>query len=107
MLSKVRVGYCGNEGSYNGGYNLRRWNLTNDSNTGTFSKQRANCGEENFTMGQDWGYMIGNYDGAQNNGTWQQYYHTDSRTDIVDYNHLLSVVSIFRTLWLENINKYT
>ena len=81
MPTKVRVGYCGNEGSYNAGYNLRRWNLTNDSNTGTFSKYRANCGEENFTMGQDWGYMIGNYDGAQNNGTWQQYYHTDTRTD--------------------------
>ena len=79
--TKVRVGYCGNEGSYNGGYNLRRWNLTNDSNTGTFSKYRANCGEENFIMGQDWGYMIGNYDGAQNNGTWQQQFHTDSRTD--------------------------
>ena len=81
MPTKVRVGYCGNEGSYSGGYNLRRWNLTNDSNTGTFSKYRANCGEENFTLGQDWGYMIGNYDGAQNNGTWQQYYHTDTRTD--------------------------
>ena len=79
--TKIRVGYCGNEGSYNGGYNLRRWNLTNDSNTGTFSKHRANCGEENFIMGQDWGYMIGNYDGAQNNGTWQQYFHTDTRTD--------------------------
>ena len=65
VCTKVRVGYCGNEGSYNGGYNLRRWNLTNDSNTGTFSKQRANCGEENFTMGQDWGYMIGNYDGGK------------------------------------------
>ena len=79
--TKVRVGYCGNEGSYSGGYNLRRWNLTNDSNTGTFSKYRANCGEENFIMGQDWGYMIGNYDGAQNNGTWQQQFSTDSRTD--------------------------
>lgn len=79
--TKIRVGYCGNEGSYNGGYNLRRWNLTNDSNTGTFSKYRANCGEENFIMGQDWGYMIGNYDGAQNNGTWQQQFSTDSRTD--------------------------
>ena len=79
--TKVRVGYCGNEGSYSGGYNLRRWNLTNDSNTGTFSKYRANCGEENFIMGQDWGYMIGNYDGAQNNGTWQQQFSTDTRTD--------------------------
>ena len=82
MPTKIRLGYCGNEGSYSGGYNLRRWNLTNDSNTGTFSKYRANCGEENFTMGQDWGYMIGNYDGAQNNGTWLQYYHTDTRTDV-------------------------
>ena len=79
--TKVRVGFCGNEGSYSGGYNLRRWNLTNDSNTGTFSKYRANCGEENFIMGQDWGYMIGNYDGAQNNGTWQQQFSTDTRTD--------------------------
>ena len=81
MPTKIRLGYCGNEGSYSGGYNLRRWNLTNDSNTGTFSKYRANCGEENFTLGQDWGYMIGNFDGQQNNGTWQQYYHTDTRTD--------------------------
>jgi hypothetical protein len=82
MPTKIRLGYCGNEGSYNAGYNLRRWNLTSDTNTGTFSKYRANCGEENFTMGQDWGYMIGNYDGAQNNGTWLQYYHTDTRTDV-------------------------
>ena len=81
--SKIRIGYCGNEGSYNGGYNLRRWNLTNDSNTGTFSKYRSNCGEENFTLGQDWQYMIGNYDGGgQNNGSWKQYYHTDSNTDV-------------------------
>lgn len=81
--SKIRVGYCGNEGSYNGGYNLRRWNLATDTNTGTFSKYRSNCGEENFTLGQDWSYMIGNYDGGgQNNGTWKQYYHTDTRTDV-------------------------
>jgi len=82
MPTKIRLGYCGNEGSYNGGYNLRTWNLVTDSSVDTFSKYRANCGEENFTMGQDWGYMIGNYDGAQNNGTWLQYYHTNSRTDV-------------------------
>jgi len=82
MPTKIRLGYCGNEGSYASGYNLRTWNLTNDTSVDTFSKYRANCGEENFTMGQDWGYMIGNYDGAQNNGTWLQYYHTNSRTDV-------------------------
>jgi len=82
MPTKIRLGYCGNEGSYNGGYNLRTWNLVTDSSVDTFSKYRANCGEENFTMGQDWGYMIGNYDGAQNNGTWLQYYATNSRTDV-------------------------
>jgi len=82
MPTKIRLGYCGNEGSYNAGYNLRTWNLVTDSSVDTFSKYRANCGEENFTMGQDWGYMIGNYDGAQNNGTWLQYYHTNSRTDV-------------------------
>jgi hypothetical protein len=82
MPTKVRLGYCGNEGSYSGGYNFRTWNLVNDSSVDTFSKYRPNCGEENFTMGQDWGYMIGNYDGAQNNGTFLQYYHTNSRTDV-------------------------
>jgi len=82
MPTKIRLGYCGNEGSYAGGYNLRTWNLVTDSSVDTFAKYRANCGEENFTMGQDWGYMIGNYDGAQNNGTWLQYYATNSRTDV-------------------------
>jgi len=82
MPTKVRLGYCGNEGAFNGGYNLRRYNLVTDSNTGTFAKYRANCGEENFTMGQDWGYMIGNYDGLQNNGTWKQFYATDTNTDV-------------------------
>lgn len=82
MPTKIRLGYCGNEGSYSGGYNLRTWNLVTDSSVDTFSKYRANCGEENFTMGQDWGYMIGNYDGAQNNGTWLQYYATNSKTDV-------------------------
>ena len=37
-------------------------------------------------MGQDWQYMIGNYDGAQNNGSWLQYYATNSRTDVGGLN---------------------
>lgn len=76
--SKHRIGYAGNEGSYNGGYNYRRWNLTNDTNIGTIGKIQQNMGEENYGMGQDWQYMIGNYDGAQNNESHKLYYTTDT-----------------------------
>ncbi len=76
--SKVGKGYAGNEGSYNGGYNLRRWSNSNDTNIGNVAKPHPNCGEENFTLGQDWQYMLGNYDGLQNNVSWKFYYATDS-----------------------------
>ena len=78
ISSKVGKGYAGNEGSYNGGYNLRRWTTSNDTNIGTVAKPDTNTGEENFTMGQDWQYMLGNYNGAQNNNSWKFYYATDS-----------------------------
>ena len=79
IMSKVRVGYAGNEGSYNGGYNYRRWNLTNDSNTGTFGKYHQNMGEENYSMGHDWQYMVGQYNGGgQNNLSHKLYYSNDS-----------------------------
>ena len=80
ISSKVGKGYAGNEGSYNGGYNLRRWTTSNDTNIGTVAKPDQNTGEENFTMGQDWQYMLGNYNGAQNNNSWKFYYATDSGT---------------------------
>ena len=35
-------------------------------------------GEENYGQGQDWQYMIGNYDGVQNNENHKFYYATDS-----------------------------
>jgi len=79
ISSKNGRGYCGNEGSYNGGYNLRRWTTSNDTNIGTVAKPHQNCGEENFTMGQDWQYMLGNYDGSgQNNTSWKFTYATDT-----------------------------
>lgn len=37
-----------------------------------------NYGEENQQMGQDWGYMLGQYDGQQNNHTTKTTYTTDS-----------------------------
>jgi hypothetical protein len=78
ISSKVGKGYCGNEGTYNGGYNLRRWNVFTETNIGNVAKPHPNCGEENFTMGQDHQYMLGNYDGAQNNTSWKFTYATDS-----------------------------
>jgi hypothetical protein len=84
ISSKVGKGYAGNEGSYNGGYNLRRWSNTTDTNIGNVPKPHPNCGEENFTMGQDWQYMLGNYDGSgQNNISWKFWYATDSGTTSV------------------------
>ena len=78
LSSKTRMGLCGNEGSYSGGYNWRRWNLVTDTNTGTIGKIETNMGEENYGLGQDWQYMIGNYDGAQNNENHKMYYATDT-----------------------------
>lgn len=79
VQSKYTNNYAGNEGSYNGGYNLRRTNMYTRTSSGTVAKPRTNCGEENFTMGQDWQYMIANYDGSgQNNGSWKFYYSTES-----------------------------
>ena len=78
ICSKIGRGYAGNEGSYSGGYNLRRWDYYTESHNGTVSKPIGNCGEENFDMGQDWQYMISMYDGLQNNRGWKYYYHTDT-----------------------------
>lgn len=80
ISSKMRKGYCGNEGDYAGGYNLRRWYFPTDTNIGNVAKPDTNCGEENFTLGQDWQYMLGQYNGAQNNNSWKFYYATDNGT---------------------------
>lgn len=38
------------------------------------------AGEENFEMGQNWGYCLGHYNGAQNNNTYKVNYSTDAYT---------------------------
>jgi len=79
ISSKVGYGWAGNEGSYNGGYNLRKWNYTTESNVGTPAKPITNSGEENMTMGQDSQYMLGMYNASgQNNRSWKWTYATDS-----------------------------
>lgn len=80
--SKVGKGYFGNEGTYNGGYNLRRIQFATDTNLGNVSKPVGNSGEENFDMGQAHQYMMGMYDGAQNNRGWKFSYSTDSGSEL-------------------------
>lgn len=76
--SKLTYVYAGNEGSYNGGYNLRRWNVTTEVNAGNITKPCGNSGEENYDMGQAHGYMMGCYDGLQNNRAYRLNYTTDT-----------------------------
>jgi hypothetical protein len=64
VQSKVLYCYAGNEGNYNGGYNYRRTNMVTDITSGTVAKPSTNCGEENYTMGQEHQYMIGTYNGS-------------------------------------------
>ena len=77
LSSKVNLGYAGNEGSWNGGYNWRKTNIVNES-YGTITKALANCGEENYAMSQDRGYILGEYNGAQNNNCGRVIYATDA-----------------------------
>ena len=39
-----------------------------------------NSGEENYQMGQNWGYCVGHYNGVQNNNTYKVNYLTDAYT---------------------------
>jgi hypothetical protein len=76
--AKWEYQWAGNEGGYNGGYNLRRTNMYTDSTSGTRGKPSGNSGEENFTMGQHHQYMIGMYNGLQNNISWRWNYANES-----------------------------
>jgi len=78
ISSKVGKGYAGSEGNYAGGNSLRRFNLTTETNIGNVSKPITNCGEEDHDMGQAHQYMLGNYNGEQNNRSWRFNYATDS-----------------------------
>ena len=47
----------------------------------TFNKVRV-YGEDNNETGQDWGYILGHYDGQQNNHTIKQAYSSDSEVTL-------------------------
>ena len=81
---KTGYGYCGDQGSYNGGYNFRKTNLTSYSSSDTGdrpAKMFGNMGEENFGQGQLAGYCNGTYDGSQNNRGGRITYATDAASE--------------------------
>jgi len=80
--SKLQNGYAGTDGSYAGGYSYRRTNFyTNTTSSGgVVTKAYGNSGEENYTMGNDWSYMLGQHDGAQNNKSAKFVYATETQT---------------------------
>jgi len=82
--SKHNRGYCGNEGTYCQGYNLRRWDLTTETNLGTTGKPIGDSGEENFDMGQFHQYAMGLYDctNGQNNRGWRFSYVSETGYEI-------------------------
>lgn len=78
LSSKDGKGYGGAQGSYNGGNQFRVTNIETESNITTVAKPFGNMGEENYVHGQDKGYCIGTYDGAQNNRSFVLTYATNS-----------------------------
>ena len=76
LSSKHGHGY-GGTGSYSGSVNLGKYSDSTGTNLATVVKDKTN-GEENFQVGQNWGYMLGAYDGAgQNNDAGKLNYLTD------------------------------
>lgn len=78
VQSKLIYGYAGNEGDYAGGNAMRRTNFYTDQTAGTVAKPVGNSGEENLTMGQDHQYMLGMYNGLQNNISWRFNYSSET-----------------------------
>lgn len=79
LSSKWGYGY-GGEGSYPGSSYSYKFSEATGSNVATVSRNKTN-GEENYEIGQNWGYMIGAYDGsAQNNDSAKLNYLSDTWT---------------------------
>lgn len=74
--SKLGYGYGG------AANNLQawKWSYATESVSSTINKPitSGSVQEENFDMGQDHNYMLGMYDGAQNNRAWRFNYATDT-----------------------------
>ena len=78
VQSKNASAYAGAQGSYNGGFTYRITNMITNTTSGSINKMIGNSGEENYTMGQDHTYMLGMYNGLQNNLSARFNYQTET-----------------------------
>ena len=79
LSSKHGYGYL-STGSYGGSASYNKFNdYTGGSAVSTVSRPDT-CGEENHQVGQNWGYSLGSYNGAQTNNTQKINYLTDTST---------------------------
>ena len=76
--SKLNYAWAGTNGSYSGGYAFRRTNWITRTTSGSYNKPHGNCGEENFGSGQDHAYMLGQYNGQQNNLSFRWNFYTET-----------------------------
>lgn len=78
LNTKLGYHYGGTGGNVTSGF--QKWSdSTGSTITSSLSKPQA-LGEENFEMGQNWGYCLGQYNGQQNNYTFKVNYSTDAMT---------------------------
>jgi hypothetical protein len=82
LSSKHGHGY-GGTGSYAGSSYVYKFSEATGSNLATVNRAKNN-GEENWQIGQNWGYMLGAYDGGygQNNDAERINYLTDTYTQL-------------------------
>lgn len=82
LSSKHGHGY-GGTGSYAGSITLNKFSEASGTNLATVTRAKNN-GEENWQIGQNWGYMLGAYDGnyGQNNDAEKINYLTDTYTQL-------------------------
>jgi len=82
LSSKLGFAYAGNEGSYQGGFNFRKWNYTTENiTTSSILKPIGNSGEENTVTGQANAWVLGLYAAsAQTNQSYKMTFATDTGT---------------------------
>lgn len=76
LSSKIGYGWGKSFGN-TGGTGITKWNDSTGASSGVVTNSPDNGGEENMQVGQNWGYQLGNYNGAQNNNTYKLTYATD------------------------------
>ena len=83
LSSKHGYGY-GSTGTYSGSATMYKFSdITGGTAVSSYTRPSGNHGEENMQVGQNWGYMLGAYDGGtlgQHNVTEKYYYTSDTAT---------------------------